>query len=388
MLYTHIWDSGHNMDKNSNILVEKENKYLAGDLGAVGIGAAIGGPIGAAAGLVGNKLYRWLRGKYLDKQNKSKNKSSDNTTATTNTKNKKSQDYSDEALKKKIKSAQDQIRNTGMFEPEMYESHKFYKSTIYDERDPENNNFVFISKNPNNSGAAYKSFLNYWTNKWAEERGQETSDFEKREYMELVKDRFPMEADKECLITVPQYFLIGNTDVLSMAKNSDILDNEGVVYYDKPSFDSNYTYDTHMSQYKKEDTETPKADEYQISLIIFGAYGRKYNYAFNYVPGEREPDKEAQKVILDLGDDVANASEDDYLYAFTKFCEQMIDNEKRMINKYTVATPLLRKDSTKAEDLEYNAALLDGIGIYESEEEFIKNYMEDYQHLIENQMKA
>ena len=66
----------------------------------------------------------------------------------------------------------------------------------------------------------------------------------------------------------------------------------------------------------------------------------------------------------------------------------MIDDERRIINVYTVATPLLRKYSTKAEDLEYNATLLDGIGIYETEEEFIKNYIEDYQKLLENQMKA
>ena len=65
------------MDKTSNTLVEKENRYLAGDLGAVGIGAALAGPIGAAAGLAGNKLYRWLRGKYLS--NKNKNKTSDDT---------------------------------------------------------------------------------------------------------------------------------------------------------------------------------------------------------------------------------------------------------------------------------------------------------------------
>ena len=375
------------MNKNPEILSEKGNNYTLNDLGAVGLGAMLGGPFGAAAGLGLNRLYQWGRKKYDDKNKKQKNNKSSNDTIALKRK-KDTPDYSDEALQQKVKSAQDQIKNAGMFEPEVYESHTFYKSTIYDERDPENNNFVFISKNPNNSSAAYRNFLSYWVNKWVEERGGETSDFEKHEYMELVKDRFPMEADKECLITVPQYFLIGNNDVLSMAKNSDILDNEGVIYYDRPSFDSNFVYDTHMSQYKKEDTETPNADEYKVSLVIFGAYGRKYNYAFDYIPGVKEPDKEAQKVILDLGDDVANASEDDYLYAFTKFCEQMIDNEKRMINRYTVAAPLLRKDSTKAEDLEYNAALLDGIGIYDTEEEFIKNYLEDYQKLLENQMKA
>ena len=385
MLFIHTWHSGHNMVDNSNILVEKEN-WGKGDIPAAVIGTALGGPFGAAAGLATNRIWKWARKKYLDKQ-KNKDKDTQAQQATTKTQdNKKQPDY-DEELKQKVKKAQDEIRNTGMFEPEVYESHKFYKSTIYDERDPENNNFVYISKAPNTSSGAYKSFLDYWTNKWAEERG-ETSDFEKHEYRELVKDRFPMEADKECLITVPQYFLIGANDVLSMAKNSDILDNEGVIYYDKPSFDSNFVYDTHMSQYKKEDVEEPNADQYKVSFVKFKAYGRNYDYAFDYIPGKREPDKEAEKVILDLGQEIVVNSEDDTLYAFTKFCEQMIDDERRIINVYTVATPLLRKYSTKAEDLEYNAALLDGIGIYETEEEFIKNYMEDYQKLLENQMKA
>lgn len=368
------------MDKNSNILVEKKDFDL-NDLGALGLGAMLGGPVGAAAGLAGNRLYKWLRNK-KNKKSTDKINHSDTQNAKTDQKA-----HSDETLQQKIKKAQDEIRNTGMFEPEVYESHKFYKSTIYDERDPENNNFVYISKAPNTSSGAYKSFLDYWTNKWAEERG-ETSDFEKREYRELVKDRFPIEADKECLITVPQYFLIGANDVLSMAKNSDILDNEGVIYYDKPSFDSNFVYDTHMSQYKKEDIEEPNADQYKVSFVTFKAYGRNYDYAFDYIPGKREPDKEAEKVILDLGQEIVVSSENDALYAFTKFCEQMIDDERRIINVYTVATPLLRKHSTKAEDLEYNAALLDGIGIYETEEEFIKNYIEDYQKLLENQMKA
>ena len=165
MSYIHIWVNGHNMDKNSNILVEKENNYDLNDLGALGLGAMLGGPIGAAAGLAGNRLYKWLRSKNLNKKNKKSTDKidySDDQNTETDQKT-----HSDKTLQQKIKKAQDEIRNTGMFEPEVYESHKFYKSTIYDERDPENNNFIFISKKPNNSNEAYKSFLDYWTNKWA-----------------------------------------------------------------------------------------------------------------------------------------------------------------------------------------------------------------------------
>ncbi len=372
------------MVENSQTLQEKENKYVSGDLGSVGVGAMIGGPFGAAAGLLANKLYKWGRGKYLANKEKNKNKAA-TAQQTTNTKE-KAKSTNEDDLESKIKKAQDEIKNTGMFEPEVYDTHTFYQTNIFDERDP-NNNFIFISRSKNGGDQAYKSFLDYWTNKWASER-ESTSDYEKREYQELIKDRFHMDPNKECLITVPQYFIIDRNDVLSMAKNSDILDNEGVIYYDKPSFDSNFVYDTHMSQYKKEDIEEPNADQHKVSFVTFKAYGRNYDYAFDYIPGKREPDKEAEKVILDLGQEIVVSSENDTLYAFTKFCEQMIDDERRIINVYTVATPLLRKHSTKAEDLEYNAALLDGVGIYETEEEFIKNYIEDYQKLLENQMKA
>ena len=140
MSYIHIWVNGHNMDKNSNILVEKENNYDLNDLGALGLGAMLGGPIGAAAGLAGNRLYKWLRSKNLNKKNKKSTDKidySDDQNTETDQKT-----HSDKTLQQKIKKAQDEIRNTGMFEPEVYESHKFYKSTIYDERDPENNNFI------------------------------------------------------------------------------------------------------------------------------------------------------------------------------------------------------------------------------------------------------
>ena len=66
------------MVENSKILQEKEPKRLAGDLGAIGIGAAIAGPAGAAIGLGANRLYRWARDKYLEKKRKNKSTSDDN----------------------------------------------------------------------------------------------------------------------------------------------------------------------------------------------------------------------------------------------------------------------------------------------------------------------
>lgn len=380
MLYTHTWHSGHNMDKTSNTLAEKDNNYTLNDLGALGLGAMLGGPAGAALGLGANRLYQWIREKHLKNKKPSNKQIPQENPKTSKNKN------DPEDLQQKVQNAQDKIKNDGLFEPEVYNAHKFYQTLIYDKDHPEENNFVYLS-DKRSGKSAINNFMNYCLEKYKDKYGKfNPAQDEIDNYMKLVKERFKAELNKPCLITVPQNYLINNNNIFSMAKNSDILQNEGTIYYDRPSFDSNFVFDTHMSQYKKEDTEIPNADEYKVSLVIFGAYGREYNYAFDYIPGVKEPDKEAQKVILDLGDDIANASEDDYLYAFTRFCEQMIDNEKRMINKYTVAAPLLRKDSTKAEDLEYNAALLKNIGIYESEEEFIKNYMEDYQQLIDNQI--
>ena len=63
-----------------------------------------------------------------------------------------------------------------------------------------------------------------------------------------------------------------------------------------------------------------------------------------------------------------------------------MESEKIITDVYTVAAPLLRKNAKTAQDLEYNANLLAGVGIYESEEQFKKNYLEDYQKLLDNQM--
>ena len=78
--------------------------------------------------------------------------------------------------------------------------------------------------------------------------------------------------------------------------------------------------------------------------------------------------------------------EENRLYAFSKIIERMVDTERKNTNIYCIATPLLRKNAKNGKDLEYNATLLDGIGIYTSEEEFKENYLEEYQKLLENQM--
>lgn len=372
------------MIENSQTLQEKENKYVSGDLGSVGVGAMIGGPFGAAAGLLANKLYKWGRGKYLANKEKNKNKTA-TAQQTTDTKE-KAKSTNEDDLESKIKKAQDEIKNTGMFEPEVYDTHTFYQTNIFDERDP-NNNFIFISRGKNGGDQAYKSFLDYWTNKWASER-ESTSDYEKREYQELIKDRFHMDPNKECLITVPQYFIIDRNDVLSMAKNSDILDKEGVVYYDKPSFDSNFVYDNHMSQYRKEDVEEDNIEDYKISLLMFSAFGTKYTYAFDKDSDVEAtwPSKETESVFMALGEELSNDVDEDKLQGFTRVITQLVESEKIITDVYTVAAPLLRKNAKTAQDLEYNANLLAGVGIYESEEQFKKNYLEDYQKLLDNQM--
>ena len=62
------------MEKNSKILQEKDTNSLLGDLSAAGLGAAVGGPIGAMAGLGARKLYNWSRGAYQKwKKNKKTN---------------------------------------------------------------------------------------------------------------------------------------------------------------------------------------------------------------------------------------------------------------------------------------------------------------------------
>ena len=391
MSYIHTWHNGHNMVENSNTLVEKDKAYGIGELPSVLIGSAVGGPVGAAVGLGLNKLWQWGRQKYLDKKDDKKNKKNDDKKGSSDSskddKPEAEKKYTDEELNQKIKQAQDEIKNSGIFEPEVYKNHTFYQTKIYDRIAPDTNNFVFMSKNKTSGKKAYENFLDYWTQRYKEKR-KLVSDEDAAEFKKLVKERFQVEANTPCLITVPQLFFMDRADVLSMAKNSDILGKEGVVYYDKPSFDSNYYYDLHMYKNKNEGAEDTKPDLYKISLITFSAYGRDYNYAFDFVQGEKETDDESQKVILDLGEQLTNDSKDtqDALDIFTKFLDQIMYNEKIITDVYTVATPLLRKDSTNAHDLEYNAALLDGVGIYNSEEEFIKNYMEDYQKLLENQM--
>ena len=373
------------MEKNSNILSKKEANLQKGDLGSIGIGAAVAGPFGALLGLGANRLYKWGREAYL--KNKAKNKTSDNTTTNDTTKDKKTKDFSDETLQQKIKKAKDDIENSGVFDPSFYKIHQFYQTKIYDSNNPEGNNFIYISSKKDGK-KAFENFLNYWKDKYIQKHSTKklkVSQEEVNEFAKLVQERFKRELNKPCLITVPQYYLIDQNDVLSMAKNSDIAEKVKTIYFDRPSFDSNYTFDNHMYRYQSEAIEEDTVDEYKTSLIILGAYGREYNYAYNQTPGVTDPHKESEKVILDLGQELINDAEDS-LYAFCRVCEQLVDNERIITNKYTVAAPLLRKNSTKAEDLEYNAILLNNIGIYDSEEEFKKNYLEDYQQLLDNQM--
>ena len=62
------------MEKNSKTLQEKNTNSLLGDLGAAGLGAAVGGPVGAIAGLGARKLYNWSRGAYQKRKNNKKTK--------------------------------------------------------------------------------------------------------------------------------------------------------------------------------------------------------------------------------------------------------------------------------------------------------------------------
>ena len=373
------------MVENSKILQEKEPKRLAGDLGAIGIGAAIAGPAGAAIGLGANRLYRWARDKYLANQGKNKSTSDDNnvkpqkTTSTTKS-------NSEEDLQQKIKKAQDDIKNSGIFEPEVYDNYKFYKTTIYDEYHPQENNFIYLSKKRNGK-QAYESFLQYWANKYKEKR-KYVPDEEVQNFIKLIQERFKSETNKPCLITVPQYFIIDDTDVRSMAKNSDIEDKEGVIYYDRPSFDTNFAFDVHMSKYKNESLEDDNIEDYKTSLIMFKAFGTKYTYAFDMDSNVEAtwPSRETESVFFALGEELSNDISEDRLYGFTKVVTQLVDSEEIITDVYTVAAPLLRKNAKTAQDLEYNANLLDGVGIYTTEEEFKKNYLEDYQKLLDNQM--
>jgi len=359
------------MEKNPDILLEKESKALTGDLGSIGIGAALGGPFGAALGLGANRLYRWARAKYLkNKQNKQNQKNNN----LNNTTSKPEKSKSDEEPSKKTK-------NDGMFNPELYKIHRFYKTTIYDLYNPKENNFVYISKNRNGS-KAYEGFLDYWLEKYKQKRKINTPS-EINNFIKLIKERFKTDINKPCLISVPQYFIIDNCDVLSMAKNSDIVEQTNVIYDDIPSFDSNYAFDVHMYQNKNEDVEDD-VDEYKTSLISFNLFDTDYVCACK--PGiDVDLSKISESVILSLGQEFLN-DDDDKLYKFSKIVERMVDTEQKRINVYCVATPLLIKDARTAHDLEYNACLLDGLNLYESEEEFKDNYLEEYQKLINNQM--
>ena len=379
------------MEKNSNILSEKD--YKKGDLGSIGIGAGLAGPFGALLGLGANRLYRWGRNKYLQKKSdKTVNKQNqdNNKKPNSNNSNKEPED-----LQQKIQKAQDDIRNAGMFEPEVYKNHQFYKTTIYDSLNPEENNFVFIS-NSRCGSKAYEQFLEYWEEKYAQKINSKskmkTAPSEIENFKKMVKERFKKELNVPCLITVPQTYLINDYSVLGMAKNSDIVAKEKNIYYDKPSFDSNYAFDVHMYQNKNEAIEDDNIDDYKISLIWYEVYGRDYVYAFDL--NGKDIDCVAGNVMFSLGqeligDDVDEGSRpgfDNRLYTFSKIIEKMVNTEKKNTNVYCVAVPLLRKNSNTPKDLEYNATLLDGIGIYTTEEEFKQNYLEDYQKLLENQM--
>lgn len=363
------------MEKNSKILQEKDTNSLLGDLEAAGLGAAVGGPIGAMAGLGARKLYNWSRGAY---QKWKKNKK-------TNNKNNKSDEEKNSQtpidLATKIKNAQDSIRNAGMFEPEVYKAHQFYKTTIYDKEHPEENNFVYISQKRNGK-EAYNYFIEYWINKYKEKYKHPTAKGIES-FTKLLQARFLKELNEPCYISVPQNFIIDSFDITVMAKNSDIMDHEKCIYYDRPTFDSNYAFDVHMYQNKNEDVEDD-VDEYKTSLISFNLFDTDYVCACE--PGiDVDLSTISGSVILSLGQELMN-DDDDKLYKFSKIVERMVDTEQKRVNVYCVATPLLIKDARTAHDLEYNACLLDGLNLYESEEEFKDNYLEEYQKLINNQM--
>lgn len=352
------------MEKNQEVITEKEK----GALGAALTGSAIGGPVGGLVGVGMNKLWNWGLNKYKNKDKKSKTSNPENQNQQKNTK--------------------DQIKNIistgGIYEPETYQLHKFYLTTIYDKENPDDNNFLYVGSQKTGGGNAYKDFINYWIEQYKEK--YPTAREEKiKEFTKLIKERFKSIPNRAVLITVPQYYKIDSTNVIDMAKNSDEKEKTNVIYNTVDDFDLNYALDLQTSRARSENKITEENDKHKISLIILGAYGREYNYAFDFVPGVKDPQKEAENVMVDLGQELTNDAEDT-LYAFTRICEQFVDNEKIMTNKYTVAAPLLRKNTTKAQDMEYNALLLDGVGIYDSEEEFKKNYLEDYCKLMNNKM--
>lgn len=368
------------MEKQSNTLLEKGKSS--------GVSSAFGiyKPFIDAGKYAGKKLWNWGRGAYK-KWKKSQNDKEkvkahkDYMNYKRQQQQKQQKQYSDDDIKQKAKNAQDNIRNQGMFEPEVYEAHKFYKTTIFDELHPDENNFVYLSKNQDGS-KAYQSFLDYYKNKFVEKK-HITDPKEINNFIKSVKERFKTDTNRPVYISVPQYYIIDNDEVLYMAKNSDIIDKEKTVYYDRPTFDSNYIFDVHMYQNKNEDVEDD-VDEYKTSLISFNLFDTDYVCACE--PGiDVDLSVISGSVILSLGQELMN-DDDDKLYKFSKIVERMVDTEQKRTNVYCVATPLLIKDARTAHDLEYNACLLDGLNLYESEEEFKDNYLEEYQKLINNQM--
>ena len=368
------------MEKQSNALLEKGKSS--------GVSSAFGiyKPFIDAGKYAGKKLWNWGRGAYK-KWKKSQNDKEkakahkDYMNYKRQQQQKQQKQYSDDDIKQKAKNAQDNIRNAGMFEPEVYEAHKFYKTTIFDELHPDENNFVYLSKNQDGS-KAYQSFLDYYKNKFVEKK-HITDPKEINNFIKSVKERFKTDTNRPVYISVPQYYIIDNDEVLYMAKKSDIIDKEKTVYYDRPTFDSNYIFDVHMYQNKNEDVEDD-VDEYKTSLISFNLFDTDYVCACE--PGiDVDLSVISGSVILSLGQELMN-DDDDRLYKFSKIVERMVDTEQKRTNVYCVATPLLIKDARTAHDLEYNACLLDGLNLYESEEEFKDNYLEEYQKLINNQM--
>ena len=301
------------MDKNSqnNHGFAKEHKTMKGDLGSIGIGAAIAGPAGALIGLGANRLYRWARERYLKNQEKKAN-----TTSTNDVKKNNQNKTSEKDLNQKVKDAQDAIMNSGIFEPEIYNNYKFYQTTIYDSDHPEENNFVYISKK-RNAKKAYNSFLEYWAQKYKEKKKNAPIE-EVNNFIKLVQERFKLEANKPCLISVPQYFFIDNFDVLSMAKNSDIINNNNVVYYDRPSFDSNFAFDTHMYKHKNESKEEESIEKYKITIVSYNIFGLNYVYATD---SNTRPDTD--NVLLNIADNLSHWGEgahiNDNKYKFTRW---------------------------------------------------------------------
>ena len=123
-------------------------------------------------------------------------------------------------------------------------------------------------------------------------------------FIKLVQERFKLEANKPCLISVPQYFFIDNFDVLSMAKNSDIINNNNVVYYDRPSFDSNFAFDTHMYKHKNESKEEESIEKYKITIVSYNIFGLNYVYATD---SNTRPDTD--NVLLNIADNLSHWGE-------------------------------------------------------------------------------